>query len=67
MRAMEPPDRIIVVHSCAFCGEAVPEGPNRAILHVSMVPEKGGARFFCHVACLEQRLHLRAKEVIQRG
>lgn len=33
---------------------------------VSMVPEKGGARFYCHLACLEQRLHWRAKEVIRR-
>ena len=63
---MDTPDRVVSVHSCAFCGNAVPEGPERAILHVSMVPEKGGARFFCHVACLEQRLHPQSKDVIRR-
>lgn len=56
----------MLVHSCAFCGEIVDEGPDRAILHVSMVPERGGARFFCHVACLEQHLHPHAQDVIRR-
>jgi hypothetical protein len=64
---MDSPARVVLVHSCAFCGQVVAEGPDRAILHVSMVPERGGARFYCHVACLEQRLHAGAREGFRRG
>ena len=63
---MDAPTRVELVHSCAFCGELVPEGPDRAILHIALVPEKGGARFFSHLACLEQRLHWQAREIIRR-
>jgi len=63
---MSAPDRVVLVHSCAFCGTVVAEGPNQAILHVSMVPERGGARFFCHVSCLEERLHILARDSFRR-